>query len=82
MKKRTAALLTAGSATAGILLAALDVRLAVRHYTVKSEKVDGPIRLAVLTDLHACRYGKNQEQLVAAVAAQKPSGGHVRRYRG
>ena len=72
MKKRTAALLTAGSATAGILLAALDVRLAVRHYTVKSEKVDGPIRLAVLTDLHACRYGKNQEQLVAAVAAQKP----------
>ena len=72
MKKRTAALLTAGSATAGILLAALDVRLAVRHYTVESEKVDGPIRLAVLTDLHACRYGKNQEQLVAAVAAQKP----------
>ena len=72
MKKRTAALLTAGGATAGILLAALDVRLAVRHYTVKSEKVDGPIRLAVLTDLHACRYGKNQEQLVAAVAAQKP----------
>ena len=72
MKKRTAALLTAGSATAGILLAALDVRLAVRHYTVESEKVDGPIRLAVLTDLHACRYGKNQEQLVAAVAAQNP----------
>ncbi len=72
MKKRTAALLTAGSATAGILLAALDVRLAVPHYTVESEKVDGPIRLAVLTDLHACRYGKNQEQLVAAVAAQKP----------
>ena len=53
MKKRTAALLTAGSATAGILLAALDVRLAVRHYTVKSEKVDGPISMAVLTALHA-----------------------------
>ena len=72
MKKRTAALLTAGSATAGILLAALDVRLAVRYYTVESDQVDSPIRLAVLTDLHACRYGKNQEQLVAAVAAQNP----------
>ena len=73
MKKRTAALLTAGSATAGILLAAaLDVRLAVRYYRVESDQVDSPIRLAVLTDLHACRYGKNQEQLVAAVAAQNP----------
>lgn len=72
MKKRTAALLAAGGATAGILLAALDVRLAVRHYIVKSDKVDGPIRVAVLTDLHACRYGKSQKQLVAAVAAQNP----------
>ena len=73
MKKRTAALLAAGGAAAGILLAAaLDVRLAVRYYTVESDQVDSPIRLAVLTDLHACRYGKNQEQLVAAVAAQNP----------
>ena len=73
MKKRTAALLAAGGTAAGILLAAaLDVRLAVRYYTVESDQVDSPIRLAVLTDLHACRYGKNQEQLVAAVAAQNP----------
>lgn len=73
MKKRTAALLAAGGTAAGILLAAaLDVRLAVRYYRVESDQVDSPIRLAVLTDLHACRYGKNQEQLVAAVAAQKP----------
>lgn len=73
MKKRTAALLAAGGTAAGILLAAaLDVRLAVRYYRVESDQVDSPIRLAVLTDLHACRYGKNQEQLVAAVAAQNP----------
>lgn len=73
MKKRTAALLAAGGAAAGgLLAAALDVRLAVRYYTVGSGQVDGPIRLAVLTDLHACRYGKNQERLVAAVAAQNP----------
>ena len=72
-EKRTAALLAAGGTAAGILLAAaLDVRLAVRYYTVESDQVDSPIRLAVLTDLHACRYGKNQEQLVAAVAAQNP----------
>lgn len=72
MKKRTAALLAAGGAAAGILLAALDVRLAVRKYTVGSEKVDAPIRLAVLTDLHACRYGSGQRDLLDAVAAQEP----------
>ena len=60
MKKKTVAALAAGSAAAGILLAALDVRLAVRHYTVESEKVEVPIRLAVLTDLHACGYGKTR----------------------
>lgn len=72
MKKRTAALLAAGGAAAGILLAALDVRLAVRYYAVESEKVDAPIRLAVLTDLHACRYGSSQRDLLDAVASQKP----------
>ena len=72
MKKKTVAALAAGSAAAGILLAALDVRLAVRHYTVESEKVEVPIRLAVLTDLHACGYGKNQKDLLKAVAEQDP----------
>lgn len=72
MKKRTAALLAAGGAAAGLLLAALDVRLAVRYYVVESEKVDAPIRLAVLTDLHACRYGTNQKNLLDAVEEQDP----------
>ena len=73
MKKRAAALLAAGGAAAGALMAAaLDTRLAVRYYAVESGRLDGPVRLAVLTDLHACRYGKNQGRLVAAVAAQHP----------
>ena len=72
MKKKTVVALAAGSAAAGVLLAALDARLAVRHYVVESEKVEAPIRLAVLTDLHACKYGKNQNDLLRAVAAQDP----------
>ncbi len=73
MKKRTKKLLLAGGVAAGALLcAALDSRLAIRAYVVESEKVEAPLRLAVLTDLHACRYGKNQAQLLAAVAAQRP----------
>lgn len=63
----------AGGIAAGLLLwAGLDTRLAVRYYTVESEKVEEPVRLAVLTDLHACKYGKNQQDLLKAVAAQDP----------
>lgn len=73
MEKSKAVLLAGGALGAGILLGtALDARLAVGRYVVESGKVDRPIRLAVLTDLHACRYGKNQERLTAAVAAQHP----------
>ena len=73
MEKSKAVLLAGGALGAGILLGtALDARLAVGRYVVESGKVDRPIRLVVLTDLHACRYGKNQERLTAAVAAQHP----------
>ena len=72
MKKKTAAMLAAGGVAAGVLALALDVRLAVRRYEVESDRVDGPLRLAVLTDLHACRYGSSQRDLLDAVAAQGP----------
>jgi len=51
---------------------ALDVRLTVGRYTLVSNKINTPVRLAVLTDLHSCRYGAGQETLLAAVAAEKP----------
>ena len=55
MKKRTKGVLAAALAAAGVfLLAGLDARLLVRAYTVESGRLTGPVRLAVLTDLHAC----------------------------
>ena len=51
---------------------AMDQRLIVRHYTVESDKVDTPIRLAVLTDYHSCNYGEGAEMLIAAVEAESP----------
>ena len=58
MKKRTKGVLAAALAAAGVfLLAGLDARLLVRAYTVESGRLTGPVRLAVLTDLHACAYG-------------------------
>ena len=74
MTKKTKRTLALGlAAAAGVaLLAGLDARLAVRTYTIESERVSGPVRLAVLTDLHACAYGEGQRNLLDAVAAQSP----------
>ncbi len=54
------------------LLLACDVRLKTVFYTIESEKVNEPVRLALITDLHADKYGKNQSTLVEAVKEQKP----------
>ena len=73
MKKRTKGVLAAALAAAGVfLLAGLDARLLVRAYTVESGRLTGPVRLAVLTDLHACAYGEGQRELLDAVAEQSP----------
>ena len=73
MKKRIKKLLLAGGIAAGLLIwAGLDTSLTVRTYTVESDKVDAPVRLALLTDLHACDYGEGQRELLDAVAEQDP----------
>ena len=41
-------------------------------YTVESDKVDAPLRVACLTDLHSCDYGEGQRELLDAVAAADP----------
>ena len=46
--------------------------LAVRRYTVRSEKLGAPARLAVVSDLHAQRYGSGMRPLIRAIEAEKP----------
>lgn len=72
MKKKT--IVSSAALGAGVLLlcAGLDVRLTVQTYRVESEQVTGPVRLAVLSDLHACNYGPGQQNLLKTVAAQAP----------
>ena len=57
---------------AGLLAAALDVRLKVVTYVIASAKITRPIRLAIVSDLHSCRYGEGQQTLLQAVAQQSP----------
>ena len=55
-----------------LLLVICDSRLKTVYYTVTSDKITVPVRIVLLTDLHSCRYGKNQENLVKEVQKQNP----------
>ena len=55
-----------------LILISLDMRFAVRTYTVDLPRMEGSIRLALIADLHSCRYGKDQKNLLNALDAQKP----------
>ena len=37
------------------------------HITLKSDKISEPFRIALVTDLHSCSYGKNEAALVRMV---------------
>ena len=51
---------------------AFDVRLRTVNYTVETNKVTKPIRIALITDLHSCKYGKGQRVLIKAIKKQNP----------
>lgn len=51
---------------------ACDMRLKVVHYTVKTDKLEKSVRIALVTDLHSCNYGENQNILIEGVEAQNP----------
>ena len=72
MKRRNKRLLTAaGLVSAAVLISALDVRLTVRRYEVDAP-LEAPVRLALVSDLHSCRYGEGQERLLDALTRQSP----------
>lgn len=49
-----------------------DSRLKTVYYTIESDKLSAPVRIALITDLHSCRYGKNQKNLIEAVQKENP----------
>lgn len=46
--------------------------LTVNHVTVESDKIETPIRLALVTDLHSTFYGEGQEKLLAVLEKEQP----------
>ncbi len=57
-----------------LLLAVLgiDSSLLIRRYEIDSDKLDNDIRIAVITDLHSCKYGEGQKELIEAVENEAP----------
>lgn len=55
-----------------LVMAAFDCRMSVREYDVDAAEISESVRIALVTDLHSCRYGENQETLIDAVCAQNP----------
>lgn len=51
---------------------ACDSRLDTVFYTLQSDKITAPVRIALVTDLHSCKYGDGQEELINAIDLQKP----------
>lgn len=55
-----------------LALFALDSRVIARHYTVESDLITQPVRLAVLTDYHGCEASMTGADLASAVADAGP----------
>ncbi len=71
-RKRTIVILAIAAVVLLLLiLSALDARLRVVSYTVTDERIITPVRIVLITDLHSCKYGEGQEELLDAIDAQK-----------
>lgn len=57
---------------AALLFAAFDWRMTVRTYTIDAEEIRSEIKIALITDLHSCAYGKDQSRLIRAVDRLAP----------
>lgn len=73
-KKYTVSAFTKGAIGGGMLLFPhmFGVRLHVRRYQLASPKIQTPLRLAHLSDLHSCWYGPGGADLLRAVRDYAP----------
>lgn len=47
-------------------------RLKIQLYSMDVEELKQPVRIALVTDLHSCRYGEKEQILVDAIDSQNP----------
>ena len=54
-----------------IIVFVFDSRLSVSHYEIDTDKIDGQVRLALITDLHSCDYGSGQADLISVIDTER-----------
>ncbi|MDO4733225.1 MAG: metallophosphoesterase, partial [Bacillota bacterium] len=54
------------------LLPCCSLRLRICSYTESSPRLKAALRLALISDLHSCLYGQEQEELLKALTEQQP----------
>jgi len=55
-----------------IVVFVFNNNLTISHYRVETKKISGQIKLALITDYHACNYGDKQSELIDAIYAEQP----------
>ncbi len=71
-KRRIVIIAIVAAALLLLTLSALDTRLRVVSYTVSDARIETPVKIVLITDLHSCRYGEGQKTLLDAIDAQTP----------
>lgn len=64
--------LLAAAAAAVLLFFGCSLRPKLRSYPIASPKIKKPTRLLVFSDLHSCRFGKNQKKLLRLAERAAP----------
>lgn len=74
MKRLEAAALLFGltAASAGVALCAVSERIRIRPYVCRDRRIQKPIRLLHVSDLHASPFGRNQQELLNLTDALRP----------
>lgn len=72
MKRLKAILLVLFACAVLFVALGWDYHLKTVTYPLESTHLDAPVRIAVLSDLHCCDYGDQQQELLDAVAAAAP----------
>lgn len=77
VKKRGALWIICAAMAVFLLLTGIELiwsnySLSVSRYTVRTEKVSAPIRIALLTDLHGREFGTDNGKLLQIIAAEQP----------
>ena len=55
-----------------LVIAAFYNRLTVTEYNICSDKISKTVKIVFLTDLHSCKYGKSQQELIERIDEQNP----------